>query len=351
MTIKESLLNSSLDKSNMKLAIAQFPDQISKSFDIMKSWSPQKIYKDINNILIIGMGGSAIGGDVARVIAQNDCSLPIFVNRSYNIPDWVGSNTLVIASSYSGNTEETLSAFNQCKQKQASIIVITTGGEIENYANQYQLDRILVPAGYQPRAALGFSFTLILYLLNKLGFIPDDIIDKIYNIIKPLISMSVKMQENDNEALKIAEKIYTTCPIIYGSEDLTWVAALRFRGQLAENSKMLAFHHNFPEQNHNEIEGWTCNQSIMNNMSIIWMHDTSDHSGVKSRMNISSKLLDLKAGLQINIKQDGINKIHRLIKLIHFTDWISYYAALLNNVDPTPVNRIKELKLKISEEK
>ncbi len=351
MTIKESLLNSSLDKSNMKLAIAQFPDQISKSFDIMKSWSPQKIYKDINNILIIGMGGSAIGGDVARVIAQNDCSLPIFVNRSYNIPDWVGVNTLVIASSYSGNTEETLSAFNQCKQKQASIIVITTGGEIENYANQYHLDRILVPVGYQPRAALGFSFTLILYLLNKLGFIPDDIIDKIYSIIKPLMSMSVQMQENDNGALKIAKKIYTTCPIIYGSEDLTWVAALRFRGQLAENSKMLAFHHNFPEQNHNEIEGWTCNQSIMNNMSIIWMHDTSDHSGIKSRMSISSKLLDLKAGLQINIKQDGINKIHRLIKLIHFTDWISYYAALLNNVDPTPVNRIKELKLKISEER
>ena len=351
MIIKESLSNSSLDKANMKLAIAQFPDQISKSFDIMNSWKVKKIYKDINNILIIGMGGSAIGGDVARVIAQNDCSLPIFVNRSYNIPDWVGTNTLVIASSYSGNTEETLSAFNQCKQKQASIIVITTGGEIENYANQYQLDRILVPSGYQPRAALGFSFTLILYLLNKLGFIPDDIIDKIYNIIKPLISMSVQMQEKDNEALKIAKKIYTTCPIIYGSEDLTWVAALRFRGQLAENSKMLAFHHNFPEQNHNEIEGWTCNQSIMNNMSIIWMQDTSDHSGIKSRMSISSKLLDLKAGLQINIKQDGINKIHRLIKLIHFTDWISYYAALLNNVDPTPVNRIKELKLKISEER
>ena len=351
MTIKESLLNSSLDKSNMKLAIAQFPDQISKSFDIMKSWSPQKIYKDINNILIIGMGGSAIGGDVARVIAQNDCSLPIFVNRSYNIPDWVGANTLVIASSYSGNTEETLSAFNQCKQKKSSIIAITTGGDIENYANQYKLDKILVPCGYQPRAALGFSFTCILILLNRLGFISDKIIDILYDVIDPLMSMSLQMQNNDNEALKIAEKIYTTCPIIYGSEDLTWVAALRFRGQLAENSKMLAFHHNFPEQNHNEIEGWTCNKNIMDNMSIIWIHDTSDHIGVKSRMRISSKLLDLKAGLQVQIKQEGLNRIHRLIKLIHFTDWVSYYAALLNNVDPTPVNRIQELKLKISEEK
>ena len=351
MIMKESLLNSSLDESNMKLAIAQFPDQISKSFDIMKSWNLQKIYKDINNILIIGMGGSAIGGDVARVIAQNDCSLPIFVNRSYNIPDWVGANTLVIASSYSGNTEETLSAFNQCKQKQSSIIVITTGGDIENYAKQYQLDRILVPSGYQPRAALGFSFTCILILLNKLGFISDKIIETLYDVIDPLKSISIQMQKDNNEAFKIAEQVYKTCPIIYGSEDLTWVAALRFRGQLAENSKMLAFHHSFPEQNHNEIEGWTCNQSIMDNMSIIWLKDISDHAGVKSRMRISSMLLDLKAGLQIKIKQDGLNRIHRLIKLIHFTDWVSYYAALLNNVDPTPVNRIQELKLKISEEK
>ncbi len=345
---KNNIPNYNLDKSNMKLAIAQFPDQIYQSFDIMNSWNPKKKYKNIENILIIGMGGSAIGGDVARVIAQNDCSIPIFVNRSYNIPCWVGAHTLVIASSYSGNTAETLSAFNQCIEKTSLIVVITTGGQIENYANQNDLDKIVVPKGYQPRAALGFSFSSILILLNRLNFISKEIIDNLRDVIEPLNILSMQIQKNENDAFNIAGQIHKTCPIIYGSEDLTWVVALRFRGQLAENSKMLAFHHNFPEQNHNEIEGWTCNQDIMNTMSIIWINDSSDHIEVKARMKISSTLLNSKAGIQINIMQNGLNRIHRLIKLIHFTDWISYYAALLNNIDPTPVNIIQNLKSKIS---
>ena len=344
-----SFINTELDRSDMRGAITSFSKQISTSFSIMKDWTFSNEYIDIQEILVLGMGGSAIGGDVARVIAQNSCPVPIIVNRSYNIPEWVDSNTLVLASSYSGKTEETLSAFAQCREKNSPIIVLSSGGKISNLADEYGLEKIIVPSGFQPRAALGFSFSLILLLLHRLKFIRDEVITLVENSIKPIKLLSTELEKADNSSLSIAEQIQTTCPIIYGSEDLTWVAALRLRGQLAENAKMLSFHHHFPEQNHNEIEGWTVNPDIMNRFSIIWMKDEEDHRGTQARMDISSSLLKSCAGTQLIITQQGANRVERLLKLIHYTDWISYYAALLNNVDPTPVNRIQELKSKIAE--
>ncbi|HJM84314.1 MAG TPA: bifunctional phosphoglucose/phosphomannose isomerase [Candidatus Marinimicrobia bacterium] len=344
-------LDTMLDQSDMRGAITEFPNQIKKSFSIMSTWKARLEYRNIENIMVLGMGGSAIGGDVARVLAQNANSAPIIINRSYNIPEWVGSNTLILACSYSGGTEETLSAFAQCRERNCPIIVISTGGIITDYADKYDLDRIHIPSGYQPRAALGFSFSLILILLNRLGFVQNQIVEMVEKSIESLELLSIEMNKDENKALAIAENIHTTCPIIYGSEELTWVAALRFRGQLAENAKMLSFHNHFPEQNHNEIEGWTVNKDIMNRFSIIWLKDEDDHSGTQARMQISSALLESSAGSQLEISQTGKNRVERLLKLIHFTDWISYYAALLNNVDPTPVNRIQELKLKISEGK
>ena len=343
------VLNTELDQSDMRGAIINFPDQIIQSFSIMKNWEPRNEYNDIQSILVLGMGGSAIGGDVARVISQYSCPLPFIVSRSYNIPEWVDSHTLVLASSYSGDTEETLSAFAQCMDRNCPVIVLSTGGKITEYADECGLDRVTIPTGFQPRAALGFSFSLILLLLNRLDFVKDNTVSLVEDSIEPLNQLSLELCNPDSSAMSVAEQIHTTCPIIYGSEDLTWVAALRFRGQLAENAKMLSFHHHFPEQNHNEIEGWTVNPDIMNRFSIIWMKDEEDHRGTQARMNISSSLLKSCAGTQLIITQQGNNRVERLLKLIHYTDWISYYTALLNNVDPTPVKRIQELKSKIAE--
>ena len=343
-----SSLNTGLDQSDMRSAIAGFPDQIRQSFSIMSNWTPQNNYIDIRAIIVLGMGGSAIGGDVARVISQNTCTVPIVVNRSYNIPEWVNPHTLILASSYSGGTEETLSAFAQCWERNCPIIVLSTGGKITELANEYGLDVVTVPSGLQPRAALGFSFSLILIMLKRLGFVQSETVTMVENSIEPLETLVSELNRSENPALTIAEQIHNTCPIIYGSEDLTWVSAVRFRGQLAENAKMLSFHHHFPEQNHNEIEGWTMNSDIMSRFSIIWLKDEEDHPGTQARMKISSTLLESAAGCQLDISQTGENRVERLLKLIHFTDWVSYYAALLNNVDPTPVNRIQELKLRIS---
>ena len=131
----------SIDVSNMKDAIKSFPNQIRESFEIMKNWSSINEYDEIQKILVIGMGGSAIGGDLVKVIVQNNCSIPIIINRSYSIPEWVDDKTLIIASSYSGNTEETLSAFKRCYEKKSPIIIISTGGTLSRYASEMHLDK------------------------------------------------------------------------------------------------------------------------------------------------------------------------------------------------------------------
>ena len=334
------------DISNMYDAIVGFPEQIKTGFSIMENWIPQHEYSNINNILILGMGGSAIGGDVTRVLIQNECEIPILVNRSYNIPKWVNEKTLVLASSYSGNTEETLSAFYKCSQAGAIIIAMTTGGRLEMLAQNNNLDYTVLPVGLQPRAALGLSVSITLIMLNKLGFASDSIIEELYFSFEKLTKLCDELSDCDDEnpAVILANEIHSMCPIIYGSEDLTWVAALRFRGQLEENAKMLAFHHNIPEQNHNEIEGWSCHPDLLATKCIIWLKDSDDHPRSLARMEVTAKILDDKAGKQVEITESGRSPLIRLLKMIHFNDWVSYYAALFNNVDPTPVDEITKLK-------
>ncbi len=339
------------DKSNMHDAILSFPTQIKQILDMMEDWNPQHSYSGINNILILGMGGSAIGGDCAKVISQNSCSIPILVNRSYNIPKWVNKSTLVLASSYSGNTEETLSAFHQCISVNAKVLVISTGGEITELANKNNLDVFKIPTGFQPRAALGFSFSSILMVLNKLNFIEDKLVNELSNSVELLSKYSSKFtsENEDNPAIEYADKISNSIPVIYGSEDMTWVIAYRFRCQLEENSKVLAFHHHIPEQNHNEIEGWNQYPDFLENISIIWLKDEDDHIRSLKRMNISKDILRDIPKQQIIIETKGKSRVTRFLKLIHFTDWISYYLALQNKIDPTPVMRIQDLKRKMNE--
>jgi len=338
------------DASDMHGAIASFPQQIQDSFSIFKNWNPVNPYDSIKNILILGMGGSAIGGDVCRVLLQNDSSIPISVNRSYNIPRWVDETTLVIASSYSGNTEETLSAFDQCIESGALIVALTTGGKLCELSQKYKLDHIILPSGMQPRAALGYSVSLLLLLFNKLGFCSDDIINNLKNAIDPLDlrSQELSVDNPKNPAVILAKQIQSYCPVIYGSEDLTWVAALRFKGQLEENAKTLAFHHHIPEQNHNEIEGWSCYPELLSQICIIWLEDDDDHPRSKVRMKVTQDILSERDVNQIEIFEIGKSPIMRLLKLIHLLDWSSYYIALLNAIDPTPVDRITQLKTEMA---
>ncbi len=338
-----------LDKSNMKEAISSFPFQIEEAIRNYKKIKFNNQYDAISNVLVLGMGGSAIGADLTKVLVQNSCIVPIVVNRSYTIPNWVGPNTLVVASSYSGNTEETLEAFSQCKKRTSKIIIISTGGELVLQSNKKNYDKIILPKGYQPRAALGYSFTYLIILLEKIKLIPKIILEEINNSVRSIKNLGLDLSKAPSSIINIVQKIHSTCPIIYGSEELTSVVALRFKGQLAENGKILSFNSNFPEHNHNEIEGWTLNKSIIKKFSLIWIKDIEEDIRIKNRMHISSNIIKRLPKYELTIQKSGATIVERLLKLIHFVDWISYYVALYNKIDPTPVKRIEKLKIQIKE--
>lgn len=346
-------LISEYDKNGMYDAISGFSDQIKMSLNYMEKWAPKYQYNDIQNILITGMGGSAIGGDFVASLVNQYCSIPIIVNRSYNIPGWVNEHTLVISSSYSGNTEETLTALEFICKRNAQVIAVTTGGKLKKIAIENKFDIIEVTSGLQPRAAIGYSISLNLLLLEKIGLVKNGVITQLLqNSIPPLIRYTQYYSDYSkiNCSIENALLTHNKFAIIYAGEGWQANCALRLRGQLAENAKILSSHLNFPEQNHNEIEGWTLNPEILKKTVIIWITDDSDHNQVQKRMSITKELLGKYPSHQYELIVEGKSDVEKALCLIHLIDWISYYCALLNNIDPTPVERISILKNRLSEE-
>tara|TARA_S200000501_G_scaffold378650_1_gene442532 strand:- start:1234 stop:2289 length:1056 start_codon:yes stop_codon:yes gene_type:complete len=340
------------DNKNMFDAILSFPNQIKFSLDYMRDWQPKNEYNHIETILISGMGGSAIGGDFVASLCNQYCNIPIIVNRSYEIPNWVNKNTLIISSSYSGNTDETLNALNLAIEKSATVVAVTTGGKLLKVAKNNLFDFIKVTPGYQPRAALGFSIALNLLLLEKIKLIPKNLMTNLLkNSLNKLTELSLIYSDysNTNNAIEFSKKIYNKFPVIYASEGWQANCAFRMRGQLAENAKILSSHLSFPEQNHNEIEGWN-NNKILKETVICWIMDNSDHPQVEKRMQITKELLSKYPINHLILRLECDSNIERALCMIHLIDWISFYCALLNNIDPTPVVRITELKNRLSDE-
>ena len=213
-----------IDKSNMYESISQFPKHVKESFDFFENNSSisKNISNNINNILILGMGGSAITGLLFKEILAHKLSITVNVNQGYTIPKWVNENTLIIACSYSGNTEETLTGLDKCLSKTSKIICFSTGGKLIDIANKNNNDFVLMPKGLQPRAALGYSFTLMLILFNKIGLIKDSIIIDFQNNLAELSKYSdiYSAQNESNISYKIAKDIYNKNPLIYAEDGI-----------------------------------------------------------------------------------------------------------------------------------
>ena len=342
---------STIDPQDMFGAIYNFTDQIKEAITIGEQIKLNKDYSSCNNIVVAGMGGSAIGGDVAKTITQNELTVPFFVNRNYSLPNWVNEKTLVICSSYSGNTEESLSAYEDALKKGAMICGISTGGQLSEKIQSKGYDLITIPGGLQPRAALAYSFVPMLYLLNKIGLISNTLIDDLSNSISPLEMRrdTNSIGDTSNPIYKLAKEIYGMIPIIYGITDTTGVVALRWKGQLCENSKMLAYHNEIPELNHNEIVGWGNNPDLLSELSVIWLRDKNDNKRVRARQDITKSLLDDMDIIQHEVNAEGANNLERLLYLINFGDWLSYWCAILHNTDPSPVEKINKLKKALEE--
>ena len=341
----------SIDPSNMFESIYNFSSQMKEAKSIGEGIILKNSYKGVQNIVLCGMGGSAIGGDLSRSLVKSSLNMPMFVNRNYSLPNWVNSNSLVIASSYSGNTEESLAAYHEAISKGATVIGITTGGKLASLLDDNNNDKVLIPAGLQPRAAVAFSFIPLLYLLEKLKATNDKVLSELDVAIEKIQSIKdvYGLDDEKNPTYKLAKDIYKTIPVIYGENESTATIALRWKGQFCENSKMLAYHNDLPEMNHNEIVGWQENPQLLKKISLLWISDKSINSRNSLRIDASNNILTNIPFLQQKIEIDGPNFTERFIHLLHFGDWVSYWCALLHSTDPSPVEKIDKLKKILSE--
>jgi glucose/mannose-6-phosphate isomerase len=329
--------------------IRSFPHQINDQWEALKSLDLDlDRFSGIENIVIAGMGGSAISGDIAKMLSKNELSVPITVVRDYSIPRWTDDRTLFILSSYSGNTEETISCFKAAILKSKKIISISTGGEIESLSRDNDVQIVGLPSNYQPRAALGFSLITLLTVLSKINLISSGFLNSVVTASNTLDDFYDKYCADGLLAESIAKQIKDGVIAIYGVESSTDSIASRFRAQIAENSKMLSTFNVIPEMNHNEIEAWNEFQFLDMKKIAIWIHDEDDHPRILDRIKITSKLLEKIDIKNIFIKCSGGNYQERCLKLLFLNDWISYYLAKANNIDPIPVNRIMNLKSQLS---
>lgn len=339
------------DKTGLFDVLANFSSQIKEAYEIGKSINPDKSYKEINNIIITGLGGSAIGGDLLRSYIQYEIKLPVQINRNYFLPAYADEHTLLIASSYSGDTEETLSAYDEALRKGCKIVCISSGGKLSVMAKSNRNLLVTVPKGYQPRCALAYSFFPMMMLLTKLDFITarNGEIEMIAGWMETKSQVFTSMDKDINTAFKMAEHIYGKIPVIYSSNDLLDIVNLRWRGQISENSKSLAFGNYFPELNHNEITGWQENSEILRNFAIIYLLDEEDNPRLIKRQQITKEILANLSGRVIEIKSEGRSKLERIFDLVYYGDWISFYLAMLYKTDPAPIEKINILKNKLTE--
>ncbi len=337
------------DKSNMRKLLVRFPDQVEDAVRIGKAARIPFKSSSVRNVVVTGLGGSAIGGDLLRSYAAEELNVPFIVNRNYTLPEFVDSKTLVIVSSYSGGTEETISAHNDARKRRAMIISISSGGETEQLAKKFGHPSIRIPKGYPPRTALGYSFFPALRILMTMKMLSSrerDIGETIALLRKH--SASYSSLNKKNAALNVARQLYTKLPIVYSAADRLDVVNLRWRGQLAENAKVLAFGHVLPEMNHNEIVGWKVLQRQMSEMAVIFLRDGEEHPRIKERMRITKGIVSEFSNKIIEVQSEGKSLLARLFSLVYLGDWTSYYLALLNGVDPTPVRIIDYLKWELT---
>jgi glucose/mannose-6-phosphate isomerase len=321
----------------MKKLVLDFPIQLQEALIIGKNHRYLAHRKEFNNVVVTGLGGSGIGGSIVQNYVFDKLKIPFIVNKDYFLPSFVNRKSLVIVCSYSGNTEETLMAMRQAINKRATIVCITSGGEVADLANSKRIDCVLVPAGMPPRSCLGYSLVQILYVLAAFELIGHPFEREIKKAIK-----TMKENENDTQkkALAIAKKIYGKLPVIYSASHFEGVA-IRFKQQLNENSKMLAWHDVIPEMNHNELVGW---RDDAQNLAVIILRSASDFDRVQMRMEINKKIIRKHTSTIIEINAEGKTYWEEAFYLIHLTDWVSIFLADLRSMDATEVKVIDFLK-------
>lgn len=344
-----------IDRNGMYDLIYRFPLQFEDALDItQRAKLPDWNTNQIKNIIVAGLGGSAIGGDLVRSYLAEKLNIPFYICRNYTLPNFVDESALVFISSYSGNTEETLSAYEDAKKRKAKIVAISSGGKVKEKSLQHQITWVNIPKGFPPRAALGYSFVPILVMLERLGFVQGEK-DQIKGTKEFLSSNRSKyrmeLPVEENFAKRIALELHKKLPIIYAATDHFDAVSTRWKGQICENAKMLAFNNVFPEFNHNELVGWKILSEYRDDLVVVILKDEDDHPRIKTRMEIVKGILEKEGVKVIKVESCGETLLSRIFSLIQLGDFASFYLSILNKEDPFPVKVIDFLKNELAKEK
>ena len=325
----------------MKQITANFTNQIKEAISIGESADFNSTKKTINSVLICGLGGSGIGGKIISLLIESEVKIPVSTTNNYSIPNFVNENTLVIASSYSGNTEETLAAVKESQKRGAEIVAITSGGELLNLANQNKWNHFVVPGGEQPRGMLAYSLVQLLFIFQKYNLVSTSYTSMLPELVSLINENEKSIQD---EALNLAKNIHNKHLIIYGEASLEGIL-VRFRQQINENAKELCWHHVLPEMNHNELVGWAGGNE---NMAVIKLNSSFDFYRTQKRWEICKEVIGQKTKSIYEIDAKGSTKLIQQFYLIHLTDWISVFLAELKNIDSVEVDVIIHLKTELS---
>jgi len=326
------------DKENMLAKLLNFPGQCREAYSI-------KLEKEAGvipeKIVFCGMGGSAIGGDIIKAVCDCTSKIPVFVNRDYALPSWTDRKTLVIAASYSGNTEETLSSLRNGIKAGSRLLCISSGGKLEALASGENIPFIKIPAGYPPRCAFGYLFFPVYRFLSRIGTVKP-LSTGIFNRMEKWVEMFSPDSAN-NTASAIAEKMHGKMPFLYSDAPLL-PAMMRWKTQIAENSKHLSSVNSLPEMNHNEIMAWRYPSWLIKKSVPVFVETGKEHPRTKLRIQITKEILSrIQPGI-ITVRTSESSFMGNLLYLVVLGDWISFYLAVMNRVNPTEIKEINLLK-------
>ena len=339
------LAASAPDPDDMRAAVRAHPDHLEEGWE--RGGAVEGLDLDassLNGIVVCGMGGSAIGGDLVRTLVEPSSPLPFAVNRGYTLPGWVNQKTLVVASSYSGGTEETLSAFAEARERGAQIVAVTSGGDLADRADDGRT--VTIPGGLQPRAALGYSLGVLLRLVRTLGLadLPDGAVQDALAAARDRAGRYDR-DEDGNGPRDLSKRFVGALPVVYRGVGLLEAVGMRWQTQVNENAKHPAVGNVFPELDHNEIMGFESGPpAVLSTMQVVVLRDRDDHAQIQKRFDATRELVEDSVGGWHEVETEGDSRLSRTLSLVQYGDWASLWLAYRKGVDPTPVETIQQLK-------
>lgn len=343
-----------MDSMDSLITTEKYDIQFEEGLKIAESFKIKNKAHNFHELVILGTGGgSSVAAGLLRSYLFDELRIPVIINQGYDVPNFLDGDSLVFVISHSGNTEETLSAFDQAKSRGARVIAITAGGRLQEKCTESQIPCPIVPRDIgHPRRDLGYIFIPLLVILSKLELISDKTVE-----IKDLIRMFSQLKKEysadvpveSNLAKQIAIELHGYIPLIYGSLDYYDSVAWRIKNQFGENSKLMAFYNNIPSLHHDEAVGWEMPENLISKFYLILLRDDElDTPRIKKRKDITAEMLTSRMGKVREVYAQGQSRLCRMFSLVYLGDFITLYAPIYRGVDPTPVNIVNLFKKKMS---